>query len=58
MKVSREQRAEHRRRILDAAGRLFRSKGFDAVTVAEVMHAGVPSLFDWASGAGGTYTPA
>ena len=39
MKVSREQRAEHRRRILDAAGRLFRSKGFDAVTVAEVMHA-------------------
>jgi TetR/AcrR family transcriptional repressor of nem operon len=39
MKVSRVQRAEHRRRILDAAGRLFRSKGFDAVTVAEVMHA-------------------
>jgi TetR/AcrR family transcriptional repressor of nem operon len=39
MKVSREQRAEHRRRILDAAGRLFRSKGFASVTVAEVMHA-------------------
>ena len=39
MKVSRERRAEHRRRILDAAGRLFRSKGFAAVTVAEVMHA-------------------
>lgn len=39
MKVSRQQRAEHRRQILDAAGRLFRSKGFEAVTVAEVMHA-------------------
>jgi TetR/AcrR family transcriptional repressor of nem operon len=31
--------AEHRRRILDAAGRLFRERGFDAVTVAEVMRA-------------------
>ena len=39
MKVSREQRAEHRRRILNAAGRLFRAKGFHEVTVAEVMHA-------------------
>jgi len=39
MKVSREQMAENRRRILDAAGRLFRAKGFDAVTVAEVMKA-------------------
>jgi TetR/AcrR family transcriptional repressor of nem operon len=39
MKVSREQMAENRRRILDAAGRLFRAKGFDAVSVAEVMKA-------------------
>ena len=39
MRVSREQMAENRRRILDAAGRLFREKGFDAVTVAEVMKA-------------------
>lgn len=39
VKVSREQMAENRRRILDAAGRLFRDKGFDAVTVAEVMKA-------------------
>jgi TetR/AcrR family transcriptional repressor of nem operon len=39
MKVSREQMAENRRRILDAASRLFRDKGFDAVSVAEVMKA-------------------
>jgi TetR/AcrR family transcriptional regulator, transcriptional repressor for nem operon len=37
VKVSREQVAEHRRRILDAAGRLFRLRGFDDVTVADVM---------------------
>jgi TetR/AcrR family transcriptional repressor of nem operon len=30
---------ENRRRILDAASRLFRAKGFDAVSVAEVMKA-------------------
>ncbi|QND57997.1 TetR/AcrR family transcriptional regulator [Mesorhizobium huakuii] len=39
MKVSREQMAENRRRILDVASRLFREKGFDAVSVAEVMNA-------------------
>lgn len=39
MKVSREQMAENRRRILDEAGRLFREKGFAAVSVAEVMKA-------------------
>ncbi|XUY28673.1 TetR/AcrR family transcriptional regulator [Agrobacterium sp. rho-8.1] len=37
MKVTREQVAENRRRILDSASRLFRSKGVDAVSVAEVM---------------------
>src|ERR1700740_66636 len=37
MKVSREQVAEHRIRILAAAARLFRQRGFDDVTVAEVM---------------------
>ncbi|OLP46285.1 TetR/AcrR family transcriptional regulator [Rhizobium oryziradicis] len=37
MKVTREQVTENRRRILDAASRLFRAKGFDTVTVAEVM---------------------
>ena len=39
MKVSREQMAQNRRRILDAASRLFRARGFDAVSVAEVMKA-------------------
>ena len=39
MKVSREQMANNRRRILDVAGRLFREKGFAAVSVAEVMKA-------------------
>ncbi|HEY1453791.1 MAG TPA: helix-turn-helix domain-containing protein [Roseiarcus sp.] len=37
MKVSREQVAAHRSRILAAAGRLFRLRGFDDVTVADVM---------------------
>lgn len=39
MKVSRDQMAENRRRILEVASRLFREKGFDAVSVAEVMKA-------------------
>ena len=39
MKVSREQVAENRARILEAAGRLFREFGFDGVSVAEVMRA-------------------
>ena len=39
MKVSREQMAENRRRILLEASRLFRERGFAAVTVADVMKA-------------------
>jgi len=39
MRVTKEQMAEHRERILDAAGGLFRERGFDGVTVAEVMQA-------------------
>lgn len=39
MRVSREQAAQNRSRILTEAGRLFREKGFDAVSVAEVMKA-------------------
>ncbi|ADH88107.1 transcriptional regulator, TetR family [Ancylobacter novellus DSM 506] len=39
MKVSREQMAENRRRILDVASRLFKDKGVEAVSVAEVMKA-------------------
>lgn len=37
MRVSREQVAANRKTILSAAGKLFRERGFDAVTVAEVM---------------------
>ncbi|WP_408595102.1 TetR/AcrR family transcriptional regulator (plasmid) [Paracoccus marcusii] len=39
MKVSKEQMAENRGRILTEAGRLFRDRGFDAVSVAEIMKA-------------------
>ncbi len=39
MKVSREQVAENREAILRAAGRLFRQRGFEAVSVAEVTKA-------------------
>ena len=39
MKVSREQMGENRRRILHEASRLFRDRGFAAVTVADVMKA-------------------
>ena len=39
MKVSREQVTGNRARILEAAGRLFRERGFDGVSVAEVMRA-------------------
>ena len=37
MKVSREQVAHHEKEILAAAARLFRQRGFNDVTVAEVM---------------------
>jgi TetR/AcrR family transcriptional repressor of nem operon len=39
MKVSREQVADNRRTILDAASRLFRERGYESVTVAEIMKA-------------------
>lgn len=39
MRVSREQMVENRRRILREASRLFRERGFAAVTVADVMKA-------------------
>src|SRR5262245_718421 len=39
MRVTREQMAEHRQKILESAGKLFRAKGFEAVTVADVMKA-------------------
>lgn len=39
MKVSREQFAENRERILAEAGQLFREKGFDGVGIADIMNA-------------------
>src|ERR1700753_2414899 len=39
MRVSREKAAEHRERIIDAAGALFRAKGFGGVGVADIMKA-------------------
>ncbi|WP_338811532.1 helix-turn-helix domain-containing protein (plasmid) [Agrobacterium leguminum] len=37
MRANREQMRENRRTILEAAGRLFRERGFEAVTVTDVM---------------------
>lgn len=39
MRVSRETVAQNRVRILEAAGRLFRERGFEDVSVAEIMKA-------------------
>ncbi len=39
MRVSREQAALNRDRVLQEAGRLFRERGFEAVAVAELMQA-------------------
>jgi len=39
MKISREQVAKNREALLEAAARLFRERGFESVTVAEVMNA-------------------
>src|SRR4051794_11132858 len=37
MKVSREQAARNRLRILDAAAQLFRERGFEGIGVADLM---------------------
>jgi TetR/AcrR family transcriptional repressor of nem operon len=39
MRVSREKAAEHREHIIEAAGGLFREKGFGGISVAEIMQA-------------------
>ncbi|APW40305.1 TetR family transcriptional regulator [Rhodoferax koreense] len=39
MKVSKEQMAENRERILDTAAKLFRERGFDGIGVADLMKA-------------------
>ena len=37
MKVSREQAAQNRERIVEAAAHLFRERGFDGIGVADLM---------------------
>src|SRR4029453_13146196 len=37
VRVTREQAAAHREQILDAAGTLFRERGFDGIGVADIM---------------------
>src|SRR2546422_11254739 len=37
VRVTREQAAAHRERILDVAGTLFRERGFDGIGVADIM---------------------
>ncbi len=39
MRVSREKAAENRERIIEAAGALFRTKGFSGIGVADIMKA-------------------
>jgi TetR/AcrR family transcriptional regulator, transcriptional repressor for nem operon len=39
MRVSREKAAKNRERIIDAAGALFRAKGFGGIGVADIMKA-------------------
>ena len=39
MRVTREQAAANRERIIEAAGKLFRSKGFSGIGVADLMKA-------------------
>jgi hypothetical protein len=39
MRVSRQKAAANRERIIDAAGVLFRAKGFDGIGVADIMKA-------------------
>jgi TetR/AcrR family transcriptional regulator, transcriptional repressor for nem operon len=39
MKVSRQQTAANRRRIVEVAGKLFRENGFDGIGVADLMKA-------------------
>lgn len=39
MRLTKEQAAQNRREILEAAGRLFRERGFDGVGVADLMKA-------------------
>ena len=44
MKVSREQAAENRERIVNVAAKLFRERGFDGIGVADIMNAAIDVL--------------
>lgn len=52
MKVSREQAAENHAKVIEVAGKLFREKGFDGISVADIMkgagltHGGFYGHFD------------
>jgi TetR/AcrR family transcriptional repressor of nem operon len=52
MRITKDQAEENRARVVDAAAKLFRAKGFDAVGVAELMaaagmtHGGFYNHFD------------
>jgi len=37
MRVSREQAAENRQRVVETAARLFRERGYDGIGVADLM---------------------
>ena len=39
MRISKEQAAENRERVVEAASELFRQRGFDGVAVADLMRA-------------------
>ena len=39
MRVTREQAAANRERVIETAGELFRSKGFSGIGVADIMKA-------------------
>ena len=44
MRISKEETAANRAKVLAAAARLFREKGVDGIAVAELMQAAVSSL--------------
>ena len=39
MRITKQQADENKTRVVETAARLFREKGFDGISVAELMHA-------------------
>src|SRR5258708_36381027 len=39
MRITKQKADENKARVVEAAARLFREKGFDGISVAELMHA-------------------